>query len=353
MKAIRLASAGSPLQLTDVAEPVLRPGGVIVRVKSAPIMSFMKRVVSGELGYTMPTPFTPGANAVGMVEAVADDVFDLEPGQPVFCDPHITAASAGTTPAAILIGLTGLTPGAERLQHIWRDGTFAERILWPAQALTPIKGFSAIDYARISCVSSLAIPYGGLLRGEFRPGQTLIVNGATGRLGTAAILVALALGAGKIVAVGRDQQALTKVRQLDERRITPVILTGRHDSDVANIQATAQGADMVLDMLGGAVTPDPTLACLQALRPRGTAVWMGGVQATIPLSYAQLMLSEITIRGAFMYPRSAPAELLNMIAAGTLDLSALHINTFPLEQFNEALDYAAQSKGLEFSVFVL
>lgn len=352
MKAVRLEQAGSPLRLEDIAEPTPQPGGVVVKILCAPVLAFMKQAFSGNLGYTMPTPFTPGANAVGVVEAVASDVFGLEPGQPVYVDPSMASRNNSSLSDAILIGLTGLTPLSGSLQDIWRDGSFAEKALYPAECLTPLDKVWSMDHQRLACLSYLSIPYGGLLRGEFRPGQTLIVNGATGGLGAAAVLVALAMGAGKVAAVGRDQQTLNRLQQLDPRRVVQVVLTGQATEDAKQLSLAAGGADLVLDLLGGAKTADPTMACIQALRPRGTAVFMGGVQANIPLLYSQIMLSELTIRGAFMYPRQAPSELLNMVAAGTLDLSAIQVFSYRLDQINEAIEKAATLKGLDYCAFV-
>lgn len=351
MKAVRLEQAGSPLRLEEIADPTPQPGGVVVKIVCAPVLSFMKQVFSGELGYMMPTPFTPGANAVGVVETVADDVFGLEPGQPVYVDPSMASHNNGSPSDAILIGLTGLTPLSGRLQGIWRDGSFAEKAIFPAECLTPLDKVWSMDHQRLACLSYLSIPYGGLLRGEFRPGQTLIVNGATGGLGAAAVLVALAMGAGQVVAVGRDQQTLARVQQLDPRRVVQVVLQGNAE-DAKQLSSAAGGADLVLDMLGGAKTADATLACIHALRPRGTAVFMGGVQASIPLPYPQIMLSEITIRGAFMYPRQVPGELISMVSAGTLDLSPIQVFPYRLDQIQEAIEKAATLKGLDYCALV-
>lgn len=352
MKAVRLEKVGTPLQLEEIAAPTLRSGGVVVDVLCAPVLTFMKQVVSGELGYAMPTPFTPGANGIGRVESVAEDVFDLEPGQLVYIDPMITSRNNEATSDALLIGLTGLTPLSGRLQVIWRDGMFAEKALLPAECLTPLNKVQLVEPSQLACLSYLTIPYGGLLRGEFRPGQTLIVNGATGNLGAGAVLVALAMGAGKIVAVGRNQQVLDTLQQLDPQRVVPVVLQGNVAEDAEQLRSVTGGADLVLDMLGGAKTSDPTLACIQALRPRGTAVVMGGVQASLPLPYSQIMQSELTIRGAFMYPRQAPSELIDMVAAGTLDLSQLQIFSYPLDQIQEAIEKASTVRGLEYVVVV-
>lgn len=64
------------------------------------------------------------------------------------------------------------------------------------------------------------------------------------------------------------------------------------------------------------------------------------------------MLQEITIRGAFMFPKQAPSELLHMIAAGTLNLNTIQTHVFKLDEINEAIDNAATLKGLDYCVLV-
>lgn len=64
------------------------------------------------------------------------------------------------------------------------------------------------------------------------------------------------------------------------------------------------------------------------------------------------MLMELTIRGAFMYPRQAPGELLRMISALTLKLDAIQLHTFGLDDITEAIANASKLKGLEYCVLV-
>jgi alcohol dehydrogenase len=353
MKAARLYQIGSPLQVETTADPILRSGSAIVRVLSSHVPAFTQKVFSGELGYMLPQPFPfiPGTSAVGMIEAIADDVFGLQIGQVVFCDPFIASPTIGAAPNAILLGWTGLTPESSKLQAIWKEGTWAEKVLLPAEALTPVPEMPNFDPIVLAAIGYLAIPYGGFKRGQLRPGQQVIVNGATGGLGTAAILVALAMGASRIIAVGRDQTTLTKLEQLNPQRVVGVQFQGNTDRD--RLLQLAQGTDLVIDTLGGVTTSDQTLACIQALRPGGTAVFMGGVQTAIPLPYAEIMLKEITICGAFMYPRSAPGELLQMVKGGTLRLDAIDIYKFPMTEINEAIDQAAMLKGTDYCVLAM
>lgn len=349
MKAVYLEKPGAPLKVIDQPEPKLRAGGAIVKVSAAPILSFMKKVVSGELGYAMATPWIPGPNAVGVIDSLADDVVGLKPGDQVFVDPHIYTHTATDAYDGILLGLTALSALSPALQQRWRNGTFAEKVLVPAECLTVLEG-SSLEPARIAWLSYAAVAYGGLLRGELRPGQTLIVSGATGNIGSCAVLLGLALGARRIVALGREAGVLEQLQSMSPARIATVELKGDHERDKQAIAAAAGGADLVYDMLGNVRSFAPTAAAIHALRRGGTAVLMGGVQAECNLPYAHIMLNEISIRGVMMYPRSAPAELLDMVTAGLLPLAPVKVRTFPLEQVDAALEHAERSHGLSYSM---
>jgi len=298
----------------------LRPGGAIVRIQAAPVLSFMKKIFSGELGYRMATPWIPGANGVGVVESVADDLIGVKPGDLVFIDPHIFTNTTTNTYDGILLGLTSLSPDSGALYQRWRNGTFAEKALVPGECLTRLSGAEKLGPVRLSILSFAAIAYGGLLKGSLRPGQVLIVSGATGNIGSTAVLVGLAMGAERIVALGREKVILTQLKEIEPNRIKTVKLQGALETDKHAIAAAADGADLVYDMLGSAPTFEPTAAAIYALRKVGTAVLMGGVQAAMNLPYAHVMQNELSIKGALMYPRSAPAELVRLIAAGLLEL---------------------------------
>ena len=159
------------------------------------------------------------------------------------------------------------------------------------------------------------------------------------------------MGAAKVVAVGRDQRTLEKLRQLDSRRVVAAPLTGGLADDAQKIDKAGSGANLVVDA-SAAHAPEPTLACINSLGAQGVAVFVGGVRADIPLPYMNILRKQLTIRGSYMYPRFVPGELLRMIAPGVLDLSAVKIHAFPLEDINEALEQAPNFKGLEFCVIV-
>lgn len=350
MKAARLQKIGSQLNIEEIAEPTLGSSGVIVRILKTFVPSFTAQVLSGELNYQLPPlPFTPGTSAVGIIEAVADNVFSLETGQMVFCDQYIASHNINTPPDAILMGWTGLAPASSQTQSLWKDGAMAQKALFPAECLTPITDTS-ISTELLAAIGYLAIPYGGFLRGNLRPSQVVIINGATGNLGTGAVLVALAMGASKIITLGRNTTTLSSLEKLDEHRVISVALTGNAEEDAEKINQAGGGADLVLDVLGGITNPILTLNCIRALRPKGTAVFMGGVQADIPLPYAEIMVKEITISGAFMFPRQAPKDLLGLASGGILNLQAIQTHVYDLDDANKAVETASTMKGLDYCI---
>ena len=181
----------------------------------------------------MPAPFIPGPGAVGIVESVADDVPWLKAGTRVFLDIDLKSRTPGAPHDHILIGLTAMSPEGHALQKLWRDGTYAERVCYPAECLTPV-GEAGDRYppATLAALNFLAIAYGGLLGGGLRPGQVVAVNGATGVMGSCAVLVAIAMGAARVVSVGREPDMLAQLARLSPRVRTVAVSGGGDDAAV-------------------------------------------------------------------------------------------------------------------------
>lgn len=354
MKAARVHEIGKPLQVENISDPTLRAGSVIIKVLSAHIPSYTKEIISGKRNYALPElPFTPGTSAIGVIEAIADDVFGLEIGQKVFCDPYIYSSNIGTEPDGILLGWTGLAEASPRIQHFWKNGVFAEKVLFPAESLIPLEAAETFAPEKLACLNYLTVAYGALKRAQLRPSQTLVINGATGGLGTAAVLAALAIGTVKIIVVGRDQERLKELVELDDKRIASVTVEGDVDSDSKKIKTVADNSvDVVIDFLGGVKKPEPTLTCFNSLRRGGTAVFVGGVQANIPLPYSKIMVEQLNVKGSFMYSRSVPSELLQMVSARTLNLDAFKVHTFKLNEIEMAIDKISSFKGLDYGILV-
>src|SRR5262249_9945718 len=150
----------------DVEPPHPRAGGVVVRMQAAPVLSYMREVISGRLGYAMPRgPFTPGTNGVGVVEAVGGGVFHLKPRDRVVLSPHHVVDERVREPAQLLIGLTamgsarfgGLSEPTLSLQHAWADGVFAELAHLPAACATPAAGVT-ISSPALATLAKFLVP---------------------------------------------------------------------------------------------------------------------------------------------------------------------------------------------------
>jgi alcohol dehydrogenase len=350
MKAWRLERLGGRLSFEDVPVPEPRPGSVLIRVDASVLMSYLKSYVEGKLPFYNPPPgpFTIGTNAIGIVEAVGRDVWRIEPGRRVVVSSHFVARENIEDPAQVLIGLTAGAEAGDVLAD-WPDGTLAEYALAPVEAITPADGLGAIDAAHLAAVSRFIVPFGGLLRGRLAAGETLVVNGATGAYGTAAVLLGVAMGAAQVIAVGRQQAALKAVAKAAGPRVSTVALSGDVEADAKAIRdASGGGVHLAFDMVGNAGDPRSTLAALTSLRRRGRLVAMGSMTVALPVPYTMLMLNDWEIIGQFMYPASAYRRLLDLVRSGLVDLRAVRPRVYPLADLKEAMEAAASAGNLEY-----
>ena len=236
----------------------------------------------------------------------------------------------------------------------WRNGAWAEKmlvpvenaIILPEQALLD-RGYSILE---LMWINEFLVPFGGWLAADLKPGSTVIVAPATGHFGGAAVQVALAMGVKRVIAAGRNVQALEKILAADASgRVKIVQLSGEVEPDTAALRAAAGGGggtDAYLDFspphAGGATHPS---ACIGALKSGGTAVLMGGVTSDLTINYAGLMLRNITLKGNFMYPPTAPAQLVGLVESGLLDLKGMEPGTVPFEELLRGIEEAEKKGG--------
>ncbi len=347
MKAVRQQEQFGQLVVEDVPEPQVLDGDVLVRVEAAGVLSYHGDVLSGKLGYATPAnPFTPGNDGVGIVEAVGRSVLHAGVGDRVAIDPRLFARENVPEPDGMLLALTGLTPGASRLQDLWRDGTWAEKVAVPAEMVTVLPeglGQEPGDYARLH---KFVVCYGGLVRGRLSGGETVVVLGATGNFGAPAVPLAVAMGASQVVALGRNRAVLEQLEKLSPR-VSGLAHTGEVEADAAAIrECVPGGADLGLDLIGHASDSNGIQALLGGLRWGGRLVIQGSMDVPLELPYGDVMVRDIEIRGAFMYPRDAFRKLVGMAQSGALDLNCVDVHTFALDEITAALEQASALRGL-------
>jgi len=354
-KAWRL-HAHDDLRFDTVETKPPAPDGVLVRIEAGMVLSYMGRVLSGAVPYNLPPmPFVPGTNAIGRVVATGDNVGHVHSGERVFLSPHLRGDVPDREPPQILIGLTATvtTDAALALQARWRDGVFTEIAHWPAACVTPLAGLDDRPATELIGLAKLIVPFGGLQRTGLRGGQTIIVNGATGYFGSGAVMLAVAMGAGRVVAVGRKQAALEQLREAFGPRVIPAVATGDPAADLPVIRrAAGGGADVALDLLGAAKSTSTTLSTLRALKRGGRLVLMGSAEVPLELSFREMLANDWEVVGQFMYERTAPGQLATLAAEGLLNLTKIVVTSFPLADFGLAVEAAALMRGLDLTAVV-
>ena len=180
-----------------------------------------------------------------------------------------------------------------------------------------------------------------------------MVNGATGHFGSAGVAIAAAMGAARVIVPGRNDQVLNTLVSHFGSRIRPILLSEDESINSKHIAEAAEGPiDCLLDILGSIHDAAPTRRGIMAVRPGGTAILMGGVDAALDIPYSHVMRNSLVIRGQYMYPRHAPLLLAELIRGGLLSLEPFSVHTFPLEQVNQAVQ-SAQDHGGAFQLTVL
>lgn len=322
-------------------------------MSAMPLLSYIGAFIRGELPTYIPFggPFTPGTNGIGAVEAVGSGVYHFKTGDRVAVNPLLVANEAVKNPAQILIGLTQISPDAQPMMRDWPSGTLCELTVFPASTLVPVQGLDDVSDERLATLGKFIVPYGGLRRGALQAGETLVVHGATGYFGSAAVLLGVALGASRVVAAGRNAAALGQLTEAVGNRVTPVLMTGDVTVDTGALRAACGGgADMAFDIVGHADSPNGTLASLKSLRRGGRLIVMGSLGPALPIDYNEVMLNDWAIIGQFMYDREAYPNLLNLIRANLLDLSKVKLAKYALTDLPRAIDAAAAMSGLDCTV---
>jgi alcohol dehydrogenase len=350
MRAAVLKSFGSPLVIENRPDLELASasGEVIVDVVAAPVLNYMSDVLSGARNYLMEPPIVPGAGAVGRVRAVGADATNLSVGDWVFCDPTVRSRDGALDPDITLQGLSARGDGGLKLQRHFHDGSWADQMRVPTENVTPLRSIDENDAGAWCGIGSSLIPYGGFLAGRLQAGETVLVSGATGGFGNAAVAVALAMGAERVVATGRAHEKLQRMAQRFGSRVRTVAMTGDETTDRNAMIKTAEAPiDCVFDILPPMASAVQARAAIMAVRRYGRVILMGGVNmqggAGLELSYAWIMRNCVTIHGVWMYPREAPSFLVKLVRSGLLPLAHAPSRRFKLEEINEAVAHAAES----------
>jgi NADPH:quinone reductase len=312
MRAIVVDEFGSPEQLNvaDVPPPIARPGEVLVSVHAAPVNYVDLLVVGGSYQFLPPRPFIPGKGPAGVVSGLGPEVTTLRVG--------------------------------DRVLAMAEQGGYAEFVALPADQcyrLPPQMSF--FEAASLSLVYDTAW-FALRERARLAPGETVLVLGASGGVGRAAVQLAHAMGALVLAGIARPQRAAV-AQAAGADAVIDLASENLRDTLREQVYAATEGrgADIILDPLGGAVFD----AALRALAWCGRLVVIGFAAGGIPtVKTNYLLLKNIEVSGLQVsdYRKRRPeqmgicyAELFDLYRQGRLRPDA--VATFPLERAGEAL----------------
>jgi alcohol dehydrogenase len=240
-------------------------------------------------------------------------------------------------------GYFGFGPGSARVFEDYPYGGLAEYMTAPASSLVRIH--DSIGFEAAARFGYTGTAYAALRKASVGCGQSVLVTGASGTLGIAAVILALAMGAGKIFAVARDAALLERVRQLDPRRIDTLSYGDRPMVEWVQSQTDGAGADTFIEALPTGAPASVTMEALASLRRGGHGVCIGGMSETLPLNPIWFMTRELRWSGSVWFTTAEGEDMAAMAKAGTLNLGAYLHERFALKDVNAALDFTSKRNG--------
>lgn len=253
MKAIQCVEWGGPdkLVLAELPPPEPRAGEVRIRIAAAGVNFPDALIVQKKYQLQPPLPFTPGTEVAGTIDSVGEGVNQLKPGDRV-------------------IAFVGI-------------GGFAEFVCTPAALAVPIPPGVENDVAAAFTLTYATSHHALFDRGQLKAGETLLVLGAGGGVGLAAVELGKIAGARVIAAASTDE----KLAAAREHGADEVINYSTTDLREAMKSVTAgKGADVIYDPVGGPLTE----AALRSIAWRGRLLVVGFAQGEIPQIAANLLL---------------------------------------------------------------
>jgi len=324
MKALLSIAPGGPetLELAELPDPVPGPGQLLVRVKACAINYPDVLIIEDKYQFKPERPFAPGGEIAGIVEVAGDGVGRWGPGDRVIA----------------MLGHGGL----------------AQKVLVSAAAALPLPdGRSFADGSALILTYATTI-HALLDRGGLKEGETLLVLGAAGGVGLAAVELGKAYGARVIAAVSSEEKAqAARAAGADEVVIYP---RGPFDKDAAKALAQLfkdavgpKGADLIYDPVGG----DYTEAALRAIAWEGRLLVIGFPAGIARLPLNLTLLKSCDVRGVFWGAFAARDPKANAAHVRTLfrlweegRIAPRVSRTWPLAQGGAAIAHMAARQAV-------
>jgi len=327
MKAIRLVQPGRPLELQQVAIPVVGAADVLVKVRAAGICHSDAHYRAGK-SRVHPLPLTLGHEVAGVVQAVGDQVERFKPGDRV-CLHYL--ATCGQCHWCQQGNEQFCRAGA--MIGKYRDGGFAEYILMPAASLVKLPDEIPFEHGAIMMCSS-ATALHALRQARLRPGEAVAIFGIGG-LGISAVQLSRAFGAEPVFAVDIQPGKLALAKALGA-----VPVNAAQEDPVKELRrlTAGRGVDVSLELIGLPLTMRQAVRCLAI---KGRAALAGITDKTFEIApYDELLNKEAEVIGVSDHLAQELSLLLAWARQGKLDLSRAITRTVPLEAnaINQVLD---------------
>jgi NADPH:quinone reductase len=276
MHAIRVHQFGGPevMRLEELPDPVPGPGQILVRIEAAGVNPVDTYIRSGQYASTPPLPYTPGSDAAGTVEAVADGVTGVEPGDRVY-----------------LVGTAGGRAAGAYASHALCEPHQVHRL--PER----------VSFAQGAAV---AVPYATahralVGRAGARAGETVLIHGASGGVGVAAVQIAARVLGLTVIGTAGSSEGLSLVRAEGAHEA----VNHREPGYAQRIRELTggRGADLILEMAAH-INLDTDLGLLA---PRGRVIVIGN-RGRVEIDARQTMAKDSAILGMSLW-NVTPAEL--------------------------------------------
>jgi NADPH2:quinone reductase len=315
MKALLCTRYGGPDDLTieDVPDPVAGPGQAVVRIASAALNFFDTLIIAGKYQYKPAFPFSPAAEFAGTVESLG-------------------------------AGVAGLKVG-DRVMGYTRNGAARQKLAFPAAHLTLIPDGLDFDHA-----AGLSVTYGTSYyalkdRAQLKTGETLVVLGASGGVGLAAVELGRQMGARVIACASSDDKLeFAKNHGADEG----VNYARDNLREALKRLGGDHGIDVVYDPIGG----DFAEPALRSLAWEGRFLVVGFAAGEIPkLPLNLVLLKSCDVRGVFWgswterEPQAHAANMADILRWAAEGKLSGHVHaTYPLAEAATALKAIADRK---------
>ncbi|MEG0245423.1 MAG: NADPH:quinone oxidoreductase family protein [Pseudomonas sp.] len=317
MKAVLCKTLGPArdLVLEDVASPVPKKNEILLDVQAAGVNFPDTLIIEGKYQFQPPLPFSPGGEAAGVVAAVGDRAGAFKVGDRV-------------------MALTG-----------W--GAFAEQVAVPFYNAMPIP--KSMDF---TTAAAFGMTYGTSMhalkqRGQLQPGETLLVLGASGGVGLAAVEIGKAMGARVIAAASSAEKlAVAKAAGADEL----IDYSQASLKDEIKRLTGGQGVDVIYDPVGGELFDQ----AVRGLAWNGRLLVVGFASGAIPQMAANLVLLKgAAVVGVFWgafaqrQPQDNAANFQQLFAwHAEGKLKPLVSKTYPLGEAGAAIELLGQRKAV-------